>query len=112
MSSCFRSMKNREQAFTGYDDVELVGMLPCRCPGDVAVGRARKLVERKGAEVIHFVTCAFADKISHGIYEIKEGSGYCDNLDAIMKKVCEKVGVKVVKGTVHLPAEYEVEVLE
>lgn len=112
LTSCFRSIEHREQGFAGYDEIELVGILPCRCPGDVAVARSRALAERKGAEVIHFTTCAFADKMGHGVYEIKEESGFCDNLDDIMKEVCEKVGVRTVKGTAHLPAGYKVEILE
>lgn len=112
MASCFRSIKSGDQAFMGYGDVDLVGVLPCRCPGDVAVARARVLVERKDAEVIHFVTCAFTDKVKKGVYEIKEGSGFCSDLDGIMREVHERVKVRVVKGTSHLPAGYEVEIFD
>lgn len=112
MTSCFKSIKNREHGFAGYDEIELVGILPCRCPGDVAVARARLLVGKKGAEVIHFTTCTFADKIRDGVHEIRDGSGFCDNLEVIMKKVCEEVGTKVVKGTANLPVGYRTEILE
>ncbi|MEE8401260.1 MAG: CGGC domain-containing protein [Candidatus Hydrothermarchaeaceae archaeon] len=109
MRSCFKSIQNKDNAFTGYDNIELVGILPCRCPGDVAVARAKVLTERKEAEVIFFVTCAFASKIGHGVYEFKKGSGYCDNLDEILKKISEEAKVRVVKGTAHFPAGYKAE---
>ena len=61
LTSCFNCLREKKEGFSNYDETELAGVFKCRCPGDIAVEHA-KILKSKGADVIHFCTCAFAKK--------------------------------------------------
>ncbi|GLI35244.1 CGGC domain-containing protein [Desulforhabdus amnigena] len=108
LTGCLNSLKNVEQGFDRYEDAELVGVFTCRCPGEDAVDLA-KILKSKGAEVIHWCTCAFARR-EDGKWVL--GGGFCDHLDAILERVSREVQIPCVKGTAHLPQGYRPEVFE
>ena len=49
-------------------------------------------------------TCAFAKKLEEGWNA--SGGGFCDNLDKIIERVNKETGLPCVKGTAHLPKDY------
>jgi len=101
-------LKGTEQAFSFYESAELIGVFTCRCPGDKVVAMA-KILKSKGAEAIHFCTCAFAHR-EDGKWVM--GGGFCDHLDMLLRGISEEVGIPCLKGTAHLPEGYVVEVFE
>ncbi len=105
----FASIDNKVQAFDKYDECDLVGVFTCRCPGDNAVGLA-KILKSKGAEAIHFVTCAFS-KMADGAWDIADG-GFCDHLDEIAEKVHKETSLPCILGTAHLPKGYTPKVIK
>ena len=105
----FTSLAKTVQGFEKYNECDLTGVFTCRCPGDNAVGLA-KILKSKGAEAIHFVTCAFSKKTDDG-WDATDG-GFCDHLDEIAEKVHQEVGLPCVLGTAHLPKGYTPEVLD
>lgn len=109
LTNCFKTMIETKEGFARYDECMPSGVFTCQCPGDNAVGLA-KILKAKGAEAIHFCTCAFAKKTDKG-WSLEEG-GFCDNLDEIMKRIHEETGLTCVKGTAHLPKDYHPEILE
>lgn len=53
----FKTIRERKGAFSGVDDIELVGFINCGgCPGKKAVLRAKSLVSQ-GADTIAFASC-------------------------------------------------------
>ncbi len=104
LTNCFKCMMEKKEAFAGYDECMPAGVFTCRCPGDNAVELA-KILKAKGAEAIHFCTCTFAQKTADG-WEDQKG-GFCDHLDQIIDKVHGRTGLPCVKGTAHLPADYQ-----
>ena len=106
LTGCLTSLKNRAQGFSCHADAELIGLFTCRCPGDELVQMAKQL-KSKGAETIHFCTCTFAHKDS-GKWVL--GRGFCDHVDALMARVSDEADITCVKGTAHLPEEYQLEV--
>ena len=53
----FKAIKNKIGAFTGEDNIELVGFTNCGgCPGKRAALRAR-LLKSRGADTIAFASC-------------------------------------------------------
>jgi predicted metal-binding protein len=104
LTNCLRCLDERKEGFAGYEDCQLTGVFVCRCPGENTTDLAR-ILKSKGAEAIHFCTCAFAGK-NEGGWSLEKG-GFCDHIDEIIEKVHRDVGVRCVKGTAHLPKDYE-----
>lgn len=109
MTSCFTCLSETKEGFARYDAARLAGVFTCRCPGDNTVNFA-KILKSKGAEVVHFCTCAFARKTDTG-WDMTDG-GFCDHIDDIMTKVHRETGLVCVKGTAHLPGGYTPETRE
>lgn len=108
LTNCFKCMMENKEGFSGYNDCYPAGVFTCRCPGDNIAAQA-KILKSKGAEVIHFCTCSFAQKTDEGwVY----GNGFCDHLDDIMKTAHQASGLPCVKGTAHLPKGYAPEILK
>ncbi len=105
MTSCFRCLNEKIEGFSDYDDATLVGVFSCHCEGEgkIAVDLS-KILKSKGVDVIHFCTCTFAKKKDKR-WVMDEG-GFCDKIDQIMEDVHQKTGIKLVKGTAHLPEGY------
>ena len=102
LTNCIKSLRNCQQGFADYSDAELTGVFTCQCPGDNLANLA-KILQSKGAEAIHFVTCTFASKAEEGWVM---GDGFCDSIDELIQNVAGAVDVPCVKGTAHLPAGY------
>ncbi len=102
LTNCFKCMIENKEGFERYDGCIPAGVFTCRCLGDNALELA-KILKSKGAEAIHFCTCAFAKKTEHG-WEI--GDGFCDHLDEMIKQINMETGLTCVKGTAHLPQNY------
>ena len=109
LTSCFKCLAEKEEGFAGYGECMPVGVFTCRCPGDNAADLA-KILKSKGAEVIHFCTCAFARKTDKG-WSVADG-GFCENLDKIIERANKETGLPCVKGTAHLPKGYTPEIRE
>ncbi|MFC2119852.1 CGGC domain-containing protein, partial [Bacteroidota bacterium] len=94
---CFRSMRNKEGAFSIYkdnNDLELVGYTTCGgCPGGNIEYTPEEMI-KNGAEVIHFATGFVV------------GYPPCPYINHFKKFVEEKFGVKVVIGTHPIPQKY------
>lgn len=93
---CFRSMKNREGAFSIYSDneLELVGYTSCDgCPGGNIEYAGDEMV-KNGAEVIHLAT---------GLVVGYPPCPYIKTFKSLLEK---KYGVKVVVGTHPIPKKY------
>ena len=103
LTMCFKDLIETKEGFAEYDDCMPAGVFTCRCPGDNAVNLA-KILKSKGAEAIHFCTCAFATKTDTG-WDSSNG-GFCENLDKIIERVSRESGLPCVKGTAHLPKGY------
>ncbi|MBC2716327.1 MAG: CGGC domain-containing protein [Desulfobacteraceae bacterium] len=106
LTNCFKCMSENKQGFAGYSGAVPAGIFTCRCPGDNAADLG-KILKSKGAEVIHFCTCAFAKKTDKGW--ISEDGGFCDHLEQVIEQVHNATGLPCVKGTAHLPEDYELE---
>jgi len=93
---CFRALKNREGAFSIYEDqeVELVGYTTCGgCPGgnvEYSVGEMKK----NGVEVVHFAT------------GLVVGYPPCPYIDHFYKLIKQKYGVNAIIGTHPIPQSY------
>lgn len=101
-------MSETLQAFNRYENCLPAGVFTCSCPGDEIVSLS-KILKTKGAEAIHFCTCAFAKKTNDGWVV---GDGFCDHLDEIIEKVNSETGITCVKGTAHLPKNYTPQIWE
>lgn len=106
LTGCLNSLKNGVEGFCGHDQTELVGVFTCRCPGDDLADLA-KILKSKGADTIHFCTCTFAHR-EDGKWVA--GDGFCDHVDGILERVSSQVQIPCVKGTAHLPANYQPQV--
>lgn len=106
LTGCLTSLKGCTQGFAGYNAAEITGIFTCRCPGDDLVEKA-KILKSKGAEAIHFCTCAFAHKVSQ---QWVMGDGFCDHLDQLVTQVASEADITCVKGSAHLPEAYQPEV--
>jgi predicted metal-binding protein len=104
LTNCLRCLYEGKEGFAGYDDCRLMGVFVCRCPGENVKDLA-KILKSKGAEAIHFCTCSFAGK-EDGAWSLEKG-GFCDHMDAIIETVHREAGIRCVKGTAHLPKDYE-----
>jgi predicted metal-binding protein len=93
---CFRSLREREGAFSRYQgtEVEVVGYTSCDgCPGgniEYAVDEMKK----NGAEVIHFAT------------GLVVGYPPCPSLTYFRDFIEKKYGLEVVYGTHPIPQKY------
>lgn len=94
---CFRSLKNREGAFSIYDpddNLELVGYTTCDgCPGG-NIEYAPEEMKKNGAEVIHLAT------------GLVVGYPPCPYIDHFKAFIEEKYNMKVVIGTHPIPEKY------
>ena len=94
---CFRSLKNREGAFSIYkkeDDLELVGYTTCDgCPGG-NIEYAPEEMKKNGAEIIHFATGFVV------------GYPPCPYINHFKKFIEKKYGLKVFIGTHPIPQKY------
>jgi len=94
---CFRSMQNREGAFSIYskeDELELVGYTTCGgCPGGNIEYSPEEMV-KNGVEVIHLAT------------GLVVGYPPCNNISHFKKYIKERYKVKVVVGTHPIPQKY------
>ncbi len=106
LTNCLLSLQQGKQAFSSYDEVELYGVFSLQEDFEENVNLAN-IMKSKGVEVIHIVTCAFSNKSSGKNWEL--GGGYCSNVDSLAEKIARETGLPCVKGTAHLPQEYELE---
>jgi len=94
---CFRSMRNKEGAFSIYkdnNDLELVGYTTCGgCPGGNIEYAPEEMI-KNGAEVLHFATGFVV------------GYPPCPHIDNFKSFIAEKYGVGVVIGTHPIPQKY------
>ena len=93
---CFRSMKNREGAFSVYQDqqIELVGYTTCDgCPGGNIEYTGDEMV-KNGAQVIHLATGFIV------------GYPPCPYIETFKGLLEERYGIRVVVGTHPIPEKY------
>ncbi len=93
---CFRALREREGAFSIYQDkkIELVGYSSCDgCPGG-NVEYVPAEMKKNGAEVIHFATGLIV------------GYPPCPNLSYFREFIRLKYGLEVVMGTHPIPQSY------
>ena len=93
---CFRSLRNREGAFSRYKnmDVEVVGYTTCDgCPGG-NVEYAVEEMKRNGAEVIHLAT------------GLVVGYPPCPHITYFYEFIKTRYGLEVVYGTHPIPQKY------
>ena len=94
---CFRSMRNKEGAFSIYkdnNDLELVGYTTCGgCPGGNIEYAPEEMI-KNGAEILHFATGFVV------------GYPPCPYIDNFKNFIAEKYGVGVVIGTHPIPQKY------
>jgi predicted metal-binding protein len=94
---CFRSMKNREGAFSIYpkdEELELVGYTTCDgCPGGNIEYAPAEMI-KNGAEVIHLATGLLV------------GYPPCPYIEHFKDFITEKYGLKAVLGTHPIPQKY------
>lgn len=91
---CFRAMRNKEGAFSIYDDVELVGYTTCDgCPGGNIEYAGEEMV-KNGAQVIHLAT------------GLVVGYPPCPYIGTFKTYLEQRYGVKVVVGTHPIPKKY------
>lgn len=109
LTNCFKSLREKAQAFNGYNDTELTGVFTLRDSAEDNVSLA-KILQAKGAETIHFVTCSFCRKGEGKTWHL--GNGYCSDIDTLVRRISQETGIPCVKGTAHLPADYVPEVFQ
>ena len=107
LTNCIKSLRGGEQAFAEHGASALIGVFTCQCPGD-NVEDFGKILKSKGAEAIHFCTCTFASR-KDGQWAM--GDGFCEEIDALMERVAKAADIPCVKGTAHLPKDYEPQVI-
>ena len=109
LTSCFTSLHERKQGFSGYQDTELTGVFSLSDSAEDNVALAR-ILQAKGAEAIHFVTCSFCQKGEGKTWHL--GNGHCPHVDSFARRIAEETGIPCVKGTAHLPEGYVPEVVK
>ena len=94
---CFRSMQEREGAFSIYpkdEELEIVGFTSCGgCPGGNIEYTPEEMI-KNGVDVIHLATGMVV------------GYPPCTRIDHFRKFITEKYGIKVVVGTHPIPEKY------
>jgi predicted metal-binding protein len=108
LTNCFKSLRQRSQAFAGYDAAELAGVFTLGDQAEDNLALA-KIMKSKGAEAIHIVTCAFCRKDQDGW---TLGNGFLTDVDETARRIAEATGLPCVKGTAHLPEGYSPQVFE
>jgi predicted metal-binding protein len=106
LTSCLNSLHNREQGFAGYLETELVGVFTLQNDLEDNLKLA-KIMAAKGAEAIHLVTCSFAHRGEGKTWHL--GQGFIRDADNLAREIAKASGLPCVKGSAHLPADYEVE---
>ena len=101
LTNCFKCMIEKKEGFKKYSECIPAGVFTCRCTGENSLELA-KILKAKSADVIHFCTCAFSKKTKNG-WKIEDG-GFCDKL---IDNIHKETGLPCVKGTVHIPKNYE-----
>lgn len=107
LTGCIHCLESRTQGFASHESTQLMGLFTCRCPGDEVVDMA-KILKSKGAEAIHFCTCTFAGK-KDGKWVL--GDGFCDHIDDMVQRVADETGIACIKGSAHLPENYELKIV-
>ena len=93
---CFRALKNKEGAFSIYNnqEVELVGYTTCGgCPGG-NIEYAPEEIKKKGAHIIHFATGLIV------------GYPPCPYISYFKDFIETKYDMKVIMGTHPIPQKY------
>ncbi len=93
---CFRSLQNREGAFSMYknQDIEIAGFTTCGgCPGG-NIEYAPEEMKKNGVTHIHLATGLIV------------GYPPCPYIDYFTRFIPEKYGIKVVLGTHPIPQKY------
>jgi len=93
---CFKSVQNREGAFSIYknQEVEVAGFTTCGgCPGG-NIENVPEEMKKNGVTHIHFATGFIV------------GYPPCPYMDHLKKFITEKYGMKVVFGTHPIPQKY------
>ncbi len=93
---CLRAMRNREGAFSIYQDkeIELVGYTTCDgCPGG-NIEYSPEEMKKNGAQIIHLATGLIV------------GYPPCPRIKHFKKFIEQKFGLKVVIGTHPIPQNY------
>ena len=94
---CFRSLKNREGAFSIYgkdEDVELVGYTSCGgCPGGNIEYAPEEMI-KNGAEIIHLATGMVV------------GYPPCTRISKFQDFIKTRYGIEVIVGTHPIPQKY------
>ncbi|MDZ7761939.1 MAG: CGGC domain-containing protein [Desulfovermiculus sp.] len=108
LTNCFRSLFSRQQGFTRYDEhTDLAGVFTIQSDMDATLDLA-KILQAKGAEAIHVVTCAFAHKGEGKTWHLE--NGFISNVDDLCAAISQATGLPCVKGSAHLPQGYIPEV--
>ena len=93
---CFRSMQNREGAFSRYQsqEVELVGFTSCGgCPGG-NIEYTPEEMKKNGAQVVHLATGMVV------------GYPPCPHIEYFQSFIKQRYGLDVVVGTHPIPEKY------
>lgn len=106
LTSCLQSIKAGRQGFAAYDQARLVGVFSLQDTMDENLALA-EILKQKGAETIHFVTCAFCHKDENKTWHL--GNGFINNVDELARHISLRTGIPCVKGSAHLPADYDPE---
>jgi len=106
LTNCILSLQERKQAFAGYDEAELYGIFTLQDNFEENVNLAN-IMKSKGVEIFHIVTCAFSRKVEGKNWEL--GGGYFEEIDSLAEKIARETGLPCIKGTAHLPQDYEVQ---
>jgi predicted metal-binding protein len=105
-TNCLHCLRWGTEGSANHDESQLVGIFTCRCPGENAVELAR-ILKSWGAQAIHLCTCTFAKKVD-GVWRVEEG-GFCNHINDIIAQVHRDANIRCVKGTAHLPNNYELQ---
>ena len=87
---CLTAAAKKEGQFADYDSVQVVGFLECECPGRQLIANIGCVKKNTEFDVIHLTTC---------MVNAWPSCPYISDMDEMVKKIEEKFGVKVVKGT-------------
>ena len=93
---CFRSLQNKEGAFSSYKDqnIEIAGFTTCGgCPGG-NIEYAPEEMKKNGITHIHLATCFIV------------GYPPCPSIEYFTKFIPEKYDIKVTMGTHPIPQKY------
>ena len=106
LTSCLQSIEACRQGFASYEQARLVGVFSLQDAAEETLALA-EILKQKGAEAIHFVTCAFCHKDEHKAWHL--GNGFVHDLDGLARQMADRTGIPCVKGSAHLPKDYQAE---